>query len=500
MVSRVRSLVVRSASELGQASCTTALGALAVLLLFQITGCSGDDPTSFEQRPNPYDEWEGPDPREAYALTTYDLGDLPYPPRNSPTDPGYEARLEVGRLLFFDQILSGKHDTSCGSCHHPAMAWQDGVDLSAGVSGNGFGPERVLTDDRILLMPRNTPTVLNLGFNSEVPNGEPSHLGALLWDGRTRGLERQVFQPTATIDEMSYHFPRFGISTYADSVAADSLLARLRDLPEYVEHFERAFPEEAAEMATDSSRHVIRRGTVERALAAYQRELVTLDSPFDRWVRGDDRALTIEQLRGADLFYGKANCADCHSGPMFSDFSFSRLGVRDSERSPSRYPVERGGNGVDIGRMEHTSDPADVHCFRVPPLRNVELTGPWFRHGTATSLREVIQYHAIAGVAPDPVTEPELRAVYDEFIGELQFTHAGGPTLTPEMLDERLVPIDLSDQEIDDLIAFMRALTDRTVDGRSDPTVPERVPSGLPVVEAREPFSMVPLPEHVDVR
>ncbi len=484
----------------GLATCILAI--LSASTLLSLGGCSEDAGPAgpVDDRPNPYDEFDGPDPREVHGLETFELSDLPYPPHNSPSEPGFEKRLELGRFLYFDQILSGKLDTSCGSCHHPAMAWQDGVDLSAGVSGTGFGPERVLTDENVMLMPRNTPTAMNLGFNSAEPSGPPSHRGLMLWDGRTAGLERQSLQPTATIDEMSYHLPNHGVYTYSDSAAADTMVTRLQQIDEYVDLFAQAFPLEASEMSEDTEQHVIRKNTLERALAAYQRELVTIDSPYDQWVRGDDRALTIEQLRGADLFYGKANCAACHSGPMFSDFSFSRIGVADNPRAPGRYPVERGGNGVDIGRMEHTSNPEDVHRYRVPPLRNVALTGPWFRHGTANSLRDVVIFHLIAGVPPDPATEPERAAIYDQYMGRLQLTRTPGPILTPELLDDRLVPIDLTDQEIDDLVAFMHALTDRTIDGRSDPTVPERVPSGSPVVEARAPFSMVPLPEHVDAR
>ena len=497
MVPRGMPRVVPGFVGIRRASCTALVGAIAVLSSLNLAGCSSDDPTGVEQRPNPYDEWDGPDPREAYALTTYELDDLPHPPGNSPSDPGFDDRVELGRMLFFDHIMSGRRDVSCGSCHHPAMAWQDGTQLSSGVSGSGFGPERVLTDEHILLMPRNTPTSLNMGFNSEVPGGPPSHRGTLFWDGRVNGIEVQALQPSGTVDEMSGHMPRFGVHTFPDSAAADSVTVRLRSIPEYVDRFGDAFPTEAA--AAVMPEEVIRRGTIERAMSSYQRELITIDSPFDQWVRGDDRAITIEQLRGADLFYGKANCASCHSGASFSDFSFSRLGVKDAEETPSRYPVQRGGNGVDIGRMEHTSIPSDVHKYRVPGLRNVELTGPWFRHGQSSSLREVILFHAIAGVAPDPQEKPEWSAVYEKLIGEMRFSLAGGPRFTPAMLDPRLQPVDLSDQEIDDLIAFLRSLTDRTIDGRVDPTVPERVPSGLAPVERKAPFSMVPMIEHVDV-
>lgn len=479
----------------GRATCN-AFAAVPIIALLVLVGCSddGDNPV--------VETWDGPDLREMHALQTLELSDVEYPPFNGPDQPGYDERVELGRNLFFDPILAGRNDISCGHCHHPAMAWVDGNDLSPGVSGEGLGPDRELTDDNILLMPRNTPTSLNVGLSSAEVGGPPSARGVLFWDGRANSLEQQAFQPTATIDEMSYHLPNEGMPTYPDSLAADFVMARLRDVPAYIDAFRAGFPLEAAEMdaaPNDTTKHVIRRSTFERALGAYQRELITIDSPYDEWVRGDDRALTIPQLRGAELFYGRAQCSTCHGGPMFSDYSFSRLGVKDNPRSPGRLPVERGGSGtgVDTGRQENSGDFADIYRFRVPSLRNVELTGPWFRHGQAESLREVVLFHAMAGHEPDAALEPERHAIWERYIGG----HATGGdviTFTPEQLDERLVPVALTDAEVDDIVAFMRSLTDRTLDGRADPTVPDSLPSGLETVEKLEPFSLVPFPQHVD--
>jgi cytochrome c peroxidase len=423
-----------------------------VLIISSLVSCSGDDDPAAPPRE---------DLRSKYGLTTISYDDLPYPPGNQPTDPGYAERVELGRLLFFDHILAGRHDTSCGTCHHPAFAWADARDLGAGVSGEGIGPDRIIMDPMINPMPRNVPTNLNAGLSSQVDGGAPSWNGVLFWDGRAHRLEVQALQPAATFDEMRHY-------AYTDSAAADSVVMRLRSLSGYLEPFREAFPTEAAEMEVhpdDPTRHVIRRGTAERALAAYQRELVTLTSPYDHYVRGDDYALTDAQFRGLDLFFGKANCGSCHYGPMLSSYEFTRVGVEN--HGPGRPPISHGGDGTDRGLYEHTSVADDLYRFRTPTLRNVELTGPYFRNGVASTLREVVEF-------------------FDQ----------GGNTagLNPSKIDPRVYPLQLTEQEIDDLVEFMKALTDRTIDSPFvDPTVPESVPSGLAPVERIEPFSLVPV-------
>lgn len=479
-----------------RATCNAFATTVALAFVISLAGCSDDGSNPIVE------QWDGADLRTVYALETLELSDVAYPAANSPANDGYDERVELGRLLFFDPVLSGRGDISCGHCHHPAMAWTDAIDLAIGVSGEGLGPARVQTDGRFLLMPRNVPTNLNAGLSSAVPGGPPSAQGILFWDGRANSMEQQAFQPTATIDEMSGHLSHFGEPTYPDSLAADFVMEKLRTYSGYVEQFRRAYPIEAAEMDAnpdDLEKHVIRRNTFERAIGAYQRELVTIDSPYDEYVRGDDRAMTVQQMRGAELFFGKAACANCHNGPMLSDYSFARLGVKDNPRSPGRTPIERGGSGtgIDIGRWEHSDDTDDIYKFRVPSLRNVELTGPWFRHGQAESLREVVIFHALAGHEPDAATDPERHAVWEKYIG----AHRSGGTeqiFGPEVLDPRLVKVDLTDAEVTDIVAFLKALTDRTIDGRANPNVPDSVPSGMDTVEKLAPFSLVPFSHHVD--
>ncbi len=447
----------------------------ALLLLLGLAACSSDDPLDVDVRD---------DLRIKYGLESYSYDDIPYPQDNSPADTGYADRVELGRLLFFDHLLSGDHDTSCGTCHHPALAWVDSRPLGAGVTGVGLGPDRVLdtSDPYILDMPRNVPTNLNAGLSSLTPGGPPHADGIMFWDSRAASLEVQALQPTATFDEMRHY-------AYPDSAAADSVTARVRQIDEYVTLFRGAFPNYAAQMdanPTDPTQHVVRPGSIEMALAAYQRELVTLSSPYDDYVAGDDRALSDAQFRGLDLFFSKAGCGSCHYGPMLSNYEMVRVGVAHS--GPGRDPVSRGGRGEDKGLNEHTGIGDDLYRYRTPGLRNVELTGPWFRNGTAMSLRETVEFFNIGARMPaEDIPGTDVERLCDE---RLQVA-------PDELIDPRVHALGLSDAEIDDIVAFMRALTDTTIDSPYiDPEVPERVPSLMPPVERIAPFSLVPLPEH----
>jgi cytochrome c peroxidase len=312
-------------------------------------------------------------------------------------------------------------------------------------------------------MPRNVPTNLNVGLTPEDFGGTvPSWRGVLFWDGRERGLEVQALQPVATFDEMRHY-------AYPDSAADDTLVTRLRQLGAYDGRYRAAFPIEAAEMDAapeDPGKHVIRKGTTERALAAYQRELVTLTSDYDRYVAGDDFALSDAAFRGLDLFFGKAACGSCHYGPMLSNYEMVRTGVEDN--GPGRPPISHGGDGTDPGYSEHTFDPRDRYKFRTPGLRNVELTGPYFRNGVEHSLRGVVEF-------------------FNQGVATAGFDTEDFP------LDPRIRPLNLTEEEIDDIVAFLRSLTDTTIDSPIvNPEVPESVPSGLLPVEPLPPFSRVP--------
>lgn len=384
--------------------------------------------------------------RQRFSLAP--LGPVPQPPEGRAPD----ARVKLGKLLFFDPILSGEKDVSCATCHHPDFAFADGRALSAGVSGEGLGPARVLSVSAISglpvgLTPRNAPTVLNAAYNAD-SLGHPSHLGRQFWDGRAAGLAEQARGPIASRIEMAG-------DAYAADVARDSVVARLRAIDEYVARFRAAFSMEAA---TSPGADVITMETYGRALAAYQRELVTRRTPFDRYAAGDDAALTAQQKRGLTLFFTTARCAQCHNGPMFSDFSFRVVGVPQAGPGGTLLP------GDDLGREEHTGLAADRRAFRTPTLRNVELTAPYMHDGVFATLDEVVRFYNDGAM-------PRHTAVNE---GDL---------------DQQMIgPIGLTDEERAALVAFLRALTDPGFGlDASLRTVPASVPSGLVPVLGGQP-------------
>lgn len=364
----------------------------------------------------------------------------PYPPDN----PFVTDRVELGRLLFFDPILSGEQDVACGTCHHPDFAFADGRQFGAGVSGIGLGPDRVLghssvTGEAIEVTPRNTPTVLNAALNG-AGDGASSFDGLQFWDGRASGLEAQALRPIASRDEMR------GDAFVAEQTL-DSLVARLRSIDGYVTRFVSAFPDEAAGR---SAVEVIDEDTYARAVAAYERELVTRNSAFDRYVAGDDQALTAEQERGLELFFADAGCASCHSGARFTDDLFHVLAVPQEGPGKVRIP------GDDTGREEHTGAATDRYAFRTPGLRNVALTAPYMHDGVFETLEEVVRFY-------DAGARPRHSAVDTERISPLVTT-----------------PLGLSGDDVAALVAFMESLTDPGQDlDRFLTTVPDSVPSGL---------------------
>lgn len=424
-------VTVHMQSRVGYLLCLAALGA----------GCSGDgevtDPGAVDR---------AGELRSRFSLQV--PGPIPYPPEN-----GFDsARVHLGQLLFFDPILSGERDVSCGTCHHPDFAFTDGRQFAAGVSGRGLGPNRVLSESAvsgqsISETPRNAPTVLNAAYAHD-QSGRPSHLAPLFWDGRAVGLEGQALMPIAVRREMRGDaFP--GTESEAFAVALDSITARLRNIPEYVDRFLSAFPDEAAALGAMPDEAIIDTSTLARAIAAYERELVTPNSAYDRFVSGDDTALTESQMDGLELFFSKGKCFLCHADPTFGSFGFLVTGVPTEGEGQTVIP------GDDTGREEHTLSPTDRYGFRTPSLRNVELTSPYTHAGVFVTLEDVVRFYS-AGARP---RHPNIR---------------------DEDLEVALqTPLDLTDGEILALVAFLRALTGIDALDPALLTVPEAVPSGL---------------------
>ncbi len=260
---------------------------------------------------------------------------------SSPKDnPVSSAKVALGRQLFFDPRLSGKNTMSCASCHRPDKAFGDGLPRARGANRKRLS--------------RNTPTLINVGF-----------YGRFSWDGRATSLEEQALGPISSPDEMNQDL--------------GELEKELNAVPGYAEQFRAIF-----------ATRVTRVG-IARALAAFERTLVTGRSPFDRHLSGDEKALSKSARRGLALFTGRAGCVRCHRGPLLSDGKLYRLGVASRDE---------GLAGV-------TGRKADRGKFRTPTLRNVAQTGPYMHDGSMKTLDEVVTFYyrgvpmSLAGLAVD---------------------------------------------------------------------------------------------------
>ena len=249
--------------------------------------------------------------------------EIPFPEENPYTD----AKAELGRMLFFDPRLSSSNLISCASCHNPSFAWEDAQPLG---SGNKMGR-----------LGRHTPTILNLAW-SEV----------FFWDGRADSLEEQALGPIAASAEMAQPL--------------DELVEELGGIAGYRDAFSVAFPGQG-----------ITEENIGNAIATFERTVVSNLSPFDRWVRGDEKAVSDAVKRGFVLFNTKARCASCHSGWNFTDDSFHDIGLKSED--PGRNAVLGG----DILK----------HAFKTPGLRNIVERAPYMHDGSLTTLRQVIDHY-----------------------------------------------------------------------------------------------------------
>ncbi|HXD33639.1 MAG TPA: cytochrome c peroxidase [Pyrinomonadaceae bacterium] len=278
-------------------------------------------------------------------------------------NPLTSAKIELGKKLFFDPRLSADGTVSCSSCHDPNRGFADGRRLAIGVGGR-FGS-------------RNTPTVLNAMFSS-----------TLFWDGRVDSLEAQALEPLVNPDEM-------GNATHADVVS------RVATLDDYNLQFNRVFGRN------------VNIDAISKAIAAYERTLVSANSPYDRFLTGDRNALNEGAQRGLTLFRGKARCSVCHSlnasFPFFTDGNYRNTGVAGNfanfdaliRSATGTTPDARALTNHDaksaLGRFAVTGNAIDIGSFRTPMLRNIELTAPYFHDGSAATLADVVRYYARGG-------------------------------------------------------------------------------------------------------
>ncbi len=418
----------------------------------------------------------------------------------SPLQPAPEvspAKLRLGQYLFFDKELSGNRDTSCATCHQPLVATVDHLPLPIGTGGTGVAPDRHLGPLKPLIA-RNTPALFNLG--------QPEWR-TMFWDARVEKLEdgtliartsqgpvtlpsdlenvvavQALFPPSARAEMRGFKgdpmrespgdVDIFGreneIAKFQDNdipAIWNGLWRRIVAIPEYIDLLQKAYPDTPVDEM--GPQHLV------NAIAAFQIDAYTFTgSPWDRYLAGNERALSPEAKRGALLFFGRARCSACHSGNLFTDQQMHNIAA--PQIGPGKQPAIEHR---DYGRSLITRRDEDIFGFRTPSLRNVTLTGPYLHNGAYDNLENVIRHHIdpAAALANYDVMHlpPEVRQ--RTWISE---------SLNRAMLD-RLdpmlqVPADLTDAEIRDLLAFLDALTDPAAKELSK-TIPERVPSGLPV-------------------
>lgn len=293
-------------------------------------------------------------------------------PKGNPTSP---EKVALGQQLYFDGRLSADNKVSCASCHDPAKGFSNGEQFATGVEGKKGG--------------RNSPTVINSAFQN-----------FQFWDGRAGSLEEQALGPIQNPIEMNMEL--------------QAVVTKLNAIKGYREQFQKVF-------GTDVTAEGIA-----KALAAYERTIVSFDAPYDKFKAGDKTALSESAQRGMKLFFNKARCSACHTGPNFTDNGFHNIGVP----------------GNDEGRTVVTKSLGDKGAFKTPTLREIAKSAPYMHDGSMKTLEEVVAHYAKGGT-PHP------------------------------QLDEELYPLKLTPDEVTDLVTFMK-------EGLSSPTYPNHKAPELP--------------------
>lgn len=321
-------------------------------------------------------------------------------------------KVELGRTLFFDRRLSRDGTVSCALCHDPAFAFTDANPLAAGVADKKGT--------------RNSPTILNAMFSE-----------LLFWDGRAASLEEQVLHPISSPFEMGMNNQK-------------ELVDRVSSIAEYQRQFKKVFKNEGLNL-----------DTISKAIAAYERTLLSGNSAFDLFMAGSPKAISEAQQRGWQLFKGKAKCIECHthsqSNPFFSDFKFHNTGIAatdsvfavlienftETSRRNNPTTLAHSDGFSELGRYAITLRSIDVGAFKTPTLRDVELTSPYMHNGSLRTLLDVVRFYNRGGSANS-------------------------------YLDERMQPLGLTDREINDLVEFMRSLTSADVLRECQTSIPQR--------------------------
>ncbi|WP_431121176.1 cytochrome-c peroxidase [Flagellimonas flava] len=348
--------------------------------------------------------------------------DVPTPEDN----PSSKDKEILGKLLFYDPILSGDKDVSCATCHHPEMGYAEFLDISIGPNAQGLGSRRKFIEpNSIPFVKRNAQTILNTAFNGmQGHQTVQSENAPMFWDDRVQSLEKQALEPIKALEEMrGLHF--------TEEEILEVVVKRLQRIPEYQELFKRAFGGE----------NPISVSNLGKAIAAFERTLVTNNSRFDQYMNGDQSAISLFEKDGFEQFK-KVGCANCHNGPMFSDYKFHVLGVPENKKLPL----------PDLGQADKQA--LDSFAFRTPSLRNLRFTAPYMHNGSFMDLRRVLEFYE--DIAHGKIRNKNVpKTKFDPLVAELK----------------------LSVKEMSQIISFLNTLNDPDF----DKSIPETVPSGLSV-------------------
>jgi cytochrome c peroxidase len=294
--------------------------------------------------------------------------EVPQPKDNKMTP----ERISLGKLLYFDTRLSSSNEISCATCHHPSRGWTDLKPVSKAVGHKHF------------VGPRNSPTILNAAYQKRQ-----------FWDGRAKSLEAQALGPIEAGVEMA--------------MPLEQLIPKIKSIKGYVVLFEKAYPGEG-----------ITQSSIAKALASFERTVVSTEAPFDKYIKGDKKAISKKAQKGFELFKGKAHCTDCHDGFNFSDGSFHNIGLNDGELT-----------GKELGRYNVKNRAAWYGVMKTPTLRDVTKSYPYFHDGSVKTLKEATVICASGGRYENNVKNKS------------------------EYMKDR----DLSEDEVDAIVDFMKTLT-----------------------------------------
>ncbi len=401
------------------------------------------------------------------------------------------AQARLGQLLFYDPILSGNRNISCGTCHHHSLASGDGLSLGIGEGGRGLGRDRTPGTGPEAIrkrIPRNAPALWNLGHKSvrvlfhdgrleisdQYGNGFDSPAEEWLPQGLNSILAAQALFPLTAQFEMAGNVGENDVTGAVHDridLGWPIIAKRVRTIPEYGALFVGAYDH----IDTPAEVTIVEIGN---ALGAFMAsEWISIDSPYDAWQR-DGTPLPGNAERGRQLFFGKAQCSTCHSGPLFTDQEFHALGLPafGPGRTRAFDPMPR-----DVGRMGETNLIEDAYRFRTPSLRNVALTAPYGHNGAFASLDGIVRHHLDPGASADAWQVAEAALPDVPWLAEGDFLirqDSREMARQARALDVR--PLPLSDAEVAELVAFLHALTGQSVTARPLGR-PDRVPSGLPI-------------------